>query len=450
MANMKLIEAKTVGSGGIASIEFAAIPNTYTDLYILCSLRSSISAGADDIFIQLNNSSSNFNWKNLLGTGSTVISQSNSNNQVGSIPAANISTGFGNASIYISNYAGSGNKSLSGDSVVENVGTVAYQALYSTLWANSAAVTSVKLLPSSGTFVEFSTAYLYGISNTIASGAKATGGYVTEDANYFYHTFLSSGTFRPTQSISADILVVAGGGGAGGTIGGGGGAGGLLPFTSQALTATGYAITVGAGGAGTPATTNAKGSNGGASQFGALTSCDGGGGGGDYDTAGIAPGANGGSGGGAAGYDGGPWNGGTATSGQGSNGGTGNGSTGGYGGGGGGGKGAVGGNASVSGAGNTGTAGNGGVGVNTYSSWALATFTGDQGYYAGGGGGGVFVGIPSGAGTGGLGGGGAGSNSGNGINAITNTGGGGGGGTYDYSYKGGNGGSGIVIVRYAK
>jgi hypothetical protein len=450
MANMKLIEAKTVGAGGVAYIEFTSIPQTYTDLKVLMSVRGTANIGTASLAVQYNGNATGYTTRRIDADGSGVGDASGASSGIAIIQGNTATSNtFSNYEFYLPNYTSSANKCISLDGVNETDG-YEYSFIYSNVWSNSAAINTIRFTPTSGSIMQHSTFYLYGISNTIASGAKATGGYVTEDTSYFYHTFLSSGTFTPTQSISADILVVAGGGGAGGTIGGGGGAGGLLAFTSQSLSATGYAITVGAGGAGTPASTNAKGSNGGSSQFGALTSCDGGGGGGDYDSAGIAPGANGGSGGGAAGYDGGPWSGGTATSGQGNNGGTGNGSTGGYGAGGGGGKGAVGGNASVSGAGNTGTAGNGGIGVNTYSSWALATYTGDQGYYAGGGGGGVFVGIPSGAGTGGLGGGGNGSNSGNGINAITNTGGGGGGGTYDYSYKGGNGGSGIVIVRYAK
>jgi hypothetical protein len=157
----QLIGAVTVGSGGAANIEFTSIPATYTDLLILCSLDSSLAAGADDIYIQFNGSASNFNWKNLLGTGSSAISQNNTNNQAGSIPAANVTAGvFGNASLYIPNYAGSNYKSISSDSVVENIGTVGYQALYATLWSDTAAITSIKLLPNSGTFLQHSTVEL--------------------------------------------------------------------------------------------------------------------------------------------------------------------------------------------------------------------------------------------------------------------------------------------------
>jgi hypothetical protein len=48
------------------------------------------------------------------------------------------------------------------------------------------------------------------------------------DGTYWYHTFVSSGTFTPQKAISCDYLVVAGGGGGGqDDNGAGGGAGGL-------------------------------------------------------------------------------------------------------------------------------------------------------------------------------------------------------------------------------
>ena len=45
----KLIETVTVGSGGAASIEFSSIPQTYTDLKVVYSLRSTNSSVILDI-----------------------------------------------------------------------------------------------------------------------------------------------------------------------------------------------------------------------------------------------------------------------------------------------------------------------------------------------------------------------------------------------------------------
>jgi hypothetical protein len=94
------------------------------------------------------------------------------------------------------------------------------------LWNNTAAITSLTIAVTGASQTIGSTFYLYGISN-VTSGSKATGGVVSSDGTYWYHTFPFSGTFTPTQSLTADYLVIAGGGGGGVHHGGGGGAGGL-------------------------------------------------------------------------------------------------------------------------------------------------------------------------------------------------------------------------------
>jgi hypothetical protein len=84
-----------------------------------------------------------------------------------------------------------------------------------------------------------STFYLYGVAKLGTEPAispYATGGdTIMTDGTYWYHTFISSGTFTPQKAISCDYLVVAGGGGGGTLHGAGGGAGGLR----STVTATG-------------------------------------------------------------------------------------------------------------------------------------------------------------------------------------------------------------------
>ena len=197
------------------------------------------------------------------------------------------------------------------------------------LWRSNSAITSITMSLSNGNYSVNSTFSLYGIlAEGVSPTVKATGGAIYSDSSYYYHVFGASGTFTPTQSITADVLVVAGGGGGGDTAGGGGGAGGLLGFTSQALTATGYTVTVGSGGAaGSGYNGSGKGGLGGDSQFGALTLVKGGGGGGDYTNAGGGglggTGLTGGSGGGGGVGSTSGGAGGSATSGQGNSGGAG-------------------------------------------------------------------------------------------------------------------------------
>ena len=174
MANptMTLIASNTVGSGGVASVTFSSIPNTYTDLVLQISARTG-GAGAvyDGLKITFNGNTSSYSERLLYGIGSAVASASQSGDnsthfQYGDTNDATTNT-FGSATIYIPNYAGSNYKSTSADSVAENNGTANIAALNAGLWSNSAAISSISIAINSGyNFLQYSTAYLYGISNS--------------------------------------------------------------------------------------------------------------------------------------------------------------------------------------------------------------------------------------------------------------------------------------------
>ena len=167
MPTFTKIASNTVGSGGVASVTFSSIPAIYTDLVVQISCRSSqVGAFADYGKITFNSSSSTFSYRDFYGNGTTASSTNGAVNTIFVYQgnAATAST-FGNASIYIPNYTGSNNKSFSIDSVVENNGTTAYQIITAGLWSTTTAINSVGLAPASGTWLEHSTFYLYGISN---------------------------------------------------------------------------------------------------------------------------------------------------------------------------------------------------------------------------------------------------------------------------------------------
>lgn len=163
---MKLIQTIEVGAGGAAAIEFTSIPGTYTDLLLLLSGRST-NASHDPVFVTFNSNSANYSYVSIWGTGSSVQSFSGSslaNVEIQYLPStAQTSSTFNNAGIYIANYAGSSSKSVSVDPVSENNGTTAYQIPMNWLWANSAAITTIKLDPANGNFAQYSSASLYGI-----------------------------------------------------------------------------------------------------------------------------------------------------------------------------------------------------------------------------------------------------------------------------------------------
>jgi hypothetical protein len=172
-ATFTLISSVTVGSGGAANIEFTSIPATYTDLLLKVSPRQSGNVNSYQFSIRFNGDSSNiYNRKQLFGYGIGVGSQTQSNTNsiyIGfdqsNSAGANI---FGNYEVYIPNYASSNQKSLSADSVTEeNVAELYGISLVAGLWANTAAITSILLQDLHGgtNLLQYSTAYLYGISN---------------------------------------------------------------------------------------------------------------------------------------------------------------------------------------------------------------------------------------------------------------------------------------------
>jgi hypothetical protein len=164
-----LISSVTLSSSA-ASITFSSIPATFTDLCLVLSLRQDQTASNDGLApsIKFNNSSSNFTNRTIRGTGSAASSISTSTNILlyASNPSDYTANTFANAQIYIPNYTSSNNKSFSLDGVSENNATASLAAFTANLWSDVSAITSIILSPfNSANFVQYSTAYLYGISN---------------------------------------------------------------------------------------------------------------------------------------------------------------------------------------------------------------------------------------------------------------------------------------------
>ena len=168
MANtMTLIQSVTVGSGGASSIDFTSIPSTYTDLCLVASVRGSAAVVSGALLMSINTVGTNRTARNVGGTGSVAYSSSTSDTEIAPLTANSAtSSTFTSCQIYFPNYAGSTNKSFSIDSVNENNATSAQSSMRASLWSSTAAITGLSLSPDSGTFVQFSTAYLYGIKNS--------------------------------------------------------------------------------------------------------------------------------------------------------------------------------------------------------------------------------------------------------------------------------------------
>lgn len=175
MANTyELIEAQTLSTTA-ASVTLGSggtIPQTYTDLKVVFSVRCDQAVVSNSLGINFNSSSTGYYYKSVYGTGTAVGNDQSSNyskaycgDYVGTSATSNT---FSNIEIYIPNYAGANSKSFSCDSVSENNAAAARANLIAGLWDNSAAITSLVIAPFSGTgnFVQYSTFYLYGIKNS--------------------------------------------------------------------------------------------------------------------------------------------------------------------------------------------------------------------------------------------------------------------------------------------
>lgn len=162
---MILIATTTVGAGG-GTISFTSIPQTFTDLVLKISARTTESAVGSSLLLGFNaDSGANFNNRDLYGNGTTAGSTNTANSAYyvigpwgdGSTATANT---FANSEIYIPNYTGSTAKSFSMDSVVENNAAECRLFIQAGLWTGTAAINRIDIYRS---LVQYSTASLYGI-----------------------------------------------------------------------------------------------------------------------------------------------------------------------------------------------------------------------------------------------------------------------------------------------
>jgi hypothetical protein len=169
MANTyEAIATVTVGSGGATDIDFTSIPATFTDLVVKLSLRSNQNLVARGILLKFNGNSLNYSGKLIDGDGTSAGSFNASTTSIDSIiinGTGSTASTFSNTEVYIFNYAGSTNKSVSIDNVLENNATLGYQDLVASLWSDSAAINQITFTIGAGLYAQYSTATLYGIKN---------------------------------------------------------------------------------------------------------------------------------------------------------------------------------------------------------------------------------------------------------------------------------------------
>jgi hypothetical protein len=161
-----LITSTVLGSGS-SDVTFSSIPQTYTDLVVRVSMRST---GANQITrFNINGDAGNFySYTVLQGNGGTVGTSNNTG--VGTMQwnesmTSSTDTGstFGVMELYIPNYTATQNRQLSNVYVTEGNTSTQYINLNSNLYKSSTAITSISFTKSSFQFAIGSSFNLYGI-----------------------------------------------------------------------------------------------------------------------------------------------------------------------------------------------------------------------------------------------------------------------------------------------
>ena len=154
-------------------IEFANIPQTYDDLLLVLSTRTT-SPTTGGAVIRINGVDTNRTRRTLNGDGSSATSNTDASDFRSVESGATAST-FSSYEAYFPNYRGSTNKSYLVTGVTENNATGANQQIIAGLWSVTDAITNLTLRGNSGTdFAQYSSATLYGITKGSSGGVSVS------------------------------------------------------------------------------------------------------------------------------------------------------------------------------------------------------------------------------------------------------------------------------------
>ena len=159
----------TVGSGGLSSLTFSSIPQTYKHLQIRAIARNTRAATGNSLLaFQFNGVTSGYTYHFLTGDGTSATAAGGTaqtyaylGNQARANELANV---FDPSVIDILDYANTNkNKTVRVLSGVEQNATISLITLGSSMWNNTNAITSIELKPGAGSFVQYSSFALYGV-----------------------------------------------------------------------------------------------------------------------------------------------------------------------------------------------------------------------------------------------------------------------------------------------
>lgn len=168
MPTFDKIQAVTL-TGTASSVTFSSIPQTYTDLVLRFSVRTTSTAA--NVAVRINGLTTTiYSQTNLTGDGSAAASARQSSQTSVSLDnygtqSGNTSNTFSSAEIYLPAYIANANKPFAAVGVQEsNAASPVYCTTNAALVRTTAAITEIALLQlNSDTFVAGSSFYLYGI-----------------------------------------------------------------------------------------------------------------------------------------------------------------------------------------------------------------------------------------------------------------------------------------------
>lgn len=172
--SVTFIQTVTIGAGLGTSIDFTSIPQTYTDLMVVLTLRNT--STYEHIKITINGSASSFTGRYLTAGGSGAAGSGVYGQYLGNATRdAYTAATFSNTFVYITNYSSTTvNKSITSDSMAENntaTANLTSQGMTANVWANNAAITSLSFVnEGAANYNQYSSATLFGITKGSSGG----------------------------------------------------------------------------------------------------------------------------------------------------------------------------------------------------------------------------------------------------------------------------------------
>lgn len=162
MSAMTLINYLEVGPGGQAQMEFTNIPQIYTDLFLVISAKTSWTPDTFVFVTPYINGSLNNTGKYLYGYNTTPYS---ANYGIGVALGANgVADTFAINTFHVADYASTTqHKAISIDGSTGGLGTSGATSFAANIYQSDTAITSFGVA-TSGNFIEYSSATLYGIT----------------------------------------------------------------------------------------------------------------------------------------------------------------------------------------------------------------------------------------------------------------------------------------------